>query len=61
MVLEIDKLIISYQILTVLYWPNADCYTLNDIPSKMKAFIYVHINMFEVVYNYYIRRIRSTP
>jgi hypothetical protein len=59
MVLEIDKMIVADPTLAQLYWPTTDSYELNNIPPKIKAFIYMHINMFDVVYNYYVRSLRA--
>jgi hypothetical protein len=59
MVIEIDKMIIADPTLAQLYWPTPDSYATSDIPPKLKAFIYMHLNMFDVVYNYYVRSLRA--
>jgi hypothetical protein len=59
LVIEIDKMIIADPTLAELYWPTPDSYSLNNIPPKIKAFIYMHINMFDVVFNYYVRSLRA--
>jgi len=55
MVLEIDKMIIAEPSLGDLYWPGDNSLDVSDVPPKLKAFMYMHINMFDVVYNYYVR------